>query len=424
MADNVAFARAPAQVIEGLLDYTRAEHVKIYKGAIRQVAETLYDCEPEGLYQFLADVQDRADEMGWSRGILMITSNAGDDDEREEQFLQHYGKITLEQVTESELQYIDEEGRMAQDTYMLYKCLMSSLTGEARKKVSLWSSQYRIGENDEVSGVALLKVIIRESHLDTNATTNQLRTKLSNLDEYMRTIDSDISRFNTHVKLLIQALTARNQTTSDLLINLFKGYRAVSDEKFRSWLQRKQDHQEEGNDLEPDDLMQAAKNKYDTMVEAGEWNAPTNEEKIVALNTTIKDLSKKIKAFDKKKPNPTGKDKKSGGKFKKTAEKSSKEHPKEWPVPKNPGDKNKAEYKGNMWYWCGKSTGGKCECWRAHNPKECKGVAASAGGKRSKPDESGEKKKANLAKKLKVAKAYVAKMEQQAATESETEDEE
>lgn len=77
-----------------------------------------------------------------------------------------------------------------------------------------------------------------------------------------------------------------------------------------------------------------------------------------------------------------------------------------------------------MWYWCGKSTGGKCECWRAHNPKECKGVAASAGGKRSKPDESGEKKKANLAKKLKVAKAYVAKMEQQAATESETEDEE
>ena len=381
MANNVAFARAPAQVIDGLLDYTRTEHVKVYRGAIKQVAETMYDCEPEGLYQFLVDVQDRADEMGWSRGILMITFDAGEDDEREEAFLQHYGKITLEQVTESELQYINEEGRLAQDTYMLYKCLMSSLTNEARKKVSIWSSQYRIGENNEVSGVALLKVIIRESHLDTNATTNQLRTKLSNLDEYMRTIDSDISRFNTHVKLLVQALTARNQTTSDLLINLFKGYRAVSDEAFRGWLQRKQDYQEEGNDLTPDELMQAAKNKYDTMVETGEWNAPTNEEKFVALNSTVKDLSKKLKAFDKKKPSTPGNKDKKLTKLKKGFEKPNKDHPKDWPVPKNPGDKNKSEFKGNMWYWCGKSTGGKCECWRAHNPKECKGVAASAGGR-------------------------------------------
>jgi hypothetical protein len=31
------------------------------------------------------------------------------------------------------------------------------------------------------------------------------------------------------------------------------------------------------------------------------------------------------------------------------------------------------EYNGCTWYWCGKLTGGKCEKWHAHNPKECKG---------------------------------------------------
>ncbi len=111
--------------------------------------------------------------MGWTDGILKITVNGGEENEKEEPFMENYGTLMFEQVTESELQYIDEGGRPAQDTYMLYKCLMASLTNEARKKVTIWSNQYRIGENKECSGVALLKIIIQESHLD-NATTNQI----------------------------------------------------------------------------------------------------------------------------------------------------------------------------------------------------------------------------------------------------------
>jgi hypothetical protein len=129
-----AFARAPALAIEGLLDYTRSEHIKIYRSRIKQVSDTLFDCKAEGLYyQFLKDVQDRADKMGWT----------------EEPYLDNYGTLTLKQVTEAELQYIDEGGQPAQDTYMLYKCLVPSLANKARKKVSLWSSQYRIGQENE-----------------------------------------------------------------------------------------------------------------------------------------------------------------------------------------------------------------------------------------------------------------------------------
>jgi hypothetical protein len=77
-----------------------------------------------------------------------------------------------------------------------------------------------IEQNPKGSGVALLKVIIRESHIDTNATINQIRTKLSNLVIYISNNNSGIGYFNTYVKLLVQSLRARNQTISALLINL------------------------------------------------------------------------------------------------------------------------------------------------------------------------------------------------------------
>jgi len=418
---NVVFAFSPAQAVQGLLDYTKSEHSKIYKSAIREVCKEPFECEADGLYQFLKDIQDRADEMGWSDGILNITLEVTDDNEPvQEKLIDNYGTISLEQVVESELQYINEQGREAQDTFMLYKCLMASLSNSAKKRISLWSEQYRIGDNNLCSGVALLKIIVRESHLDTNATTNQIRTKLSNLDSYILTVDSDIGKFNQYVKLLVQSLTARNQKTSDLLINLFKGYGAVSDEVFRAWLMRKQDDHEEGEELTPDELMIAAKNKFDTMVEKGTWNAPTAEEKIVALeakfNSTMKSLNKKV-TFDnsKKKVAKTGADKPS-------SKKKEGDHPKKWKAPKQ-GDKKEVEFKGHTWYWCGKDTGGKCEKWRAHKPKECKGLATSAAGDKRKRESIGPDKRKSIEKKLKVAKAYIAKMEQFAEKDTTTEDE-
>ena len=202
---DVTFAFSPAQAVQGLLDFSKSEHSKIYKSAIREVCKDPFDCEAEDLYQFLKDVQDRADEMGWSDNILKITLEVTDDIEPvQENLIDNYGTISLEQVVESELQYINEQGRDSQNTYMLYKCLMASLSNNAKKRISLWSEQYRIGDNDLCSGVAFLKIIIRESHLDTNATTNQIRTKLSNLDSYILTVDSDIGKFNQYVKLLIQ----------------------------------------------------------------------------------------------------------------------------------------------------------------------------------------------------------------------------
>jgi hypothetical protein len=61
MAANVRFAFAPALAIPGLLDYSKSEHVKIFRGAIKPVSETPFDCKADGLHQFLRDVHDRSD---------------------------------------------------------------------------------------------------------------------------------------------------------------------------------------------------------------------------------------------------------------------------------------------------------------------------------------------------------------------------
>ncbi len=117
------------------------------------------------MHQFLRDVYDRADEMGWTKGILKIGAEDDEDEEgnRRENLIDHYGSITLERIIETEEENVVDQGRKAQDTYMLYKCLMASLTADARKKVTIWSDQYRIGDRNESTcgGVALLKIIIR-----------------------------------------------------------------------------------------------------------------------------------------------------------------------------------------------------------------------------------------------------------------------
>lgn len=256
----------------------------------------------------------------------------------------------------------------------------------------------------ELSGVALLKIIVRESHIDTNATVSQIRRKLSSLDEYVLTVDSDIGKLNQYVKLLVATLKARKERTEDLLINLFKGYASVSDEKFREWIQRKQDDHDEGDPMSVDELMHAAKNKYDVMVEKGTWNKETTDQKLVVLASQLKDaekrLTRKIAASTTTtKPTKT-----------KTVNKTIGDgHPKTWPKPKNNEPKKKM-YKGNMWYFCDKSTGGKCHGeWRRHIPTECRGTAglkrAPNAGTNVKAD---EEKSSQQRKKLKVAQAKAA----------------
>jgi hypothetical protein len=73
------------------------------------------------------------------------------------------------------------------------------------------------------SGIMLFKLLMRNANTDTRAMASQLRENLTNLDSYMSTVDLNIELFNQHVKVNREGLTARGESSDDLITNLFKG---------------------------------------------------------------------------------------------------------------------------------------------------------------------------------------------------------
>lgn len=161
---------------------------------------------------------------------------------------------------------------------------------------------------------------------------------------------------------------------NDLLVNLFKGLKSASDPLFVSYIQEKQDRYNEGTDYTVDQLLMLAENKYKELVEAEEWNQPTEEQKkIIALTDQLgkfekanKDLSKKLKAGNSN--NGTKSSKQDHNK--RTSKQSNKDKPKypEWKHQEpGTGDPRSKTVKGKTYYWCKHH-----KLWTAHKEADCK----------------------------------------------------
>ena len=164
-------------------------------------------------------------------------------------------------------------------------------------------------------------------------------------------------------------LRARGETTSDLLTNLFKGYRAVKDQSFLRFVERLQDDYNRGQDMTPETLMEEAENKFKSLVQENSWKQPTDQDKqIVALTAQLEKLqkSKNNKRDGKKddKDNKTGK-----GKENKKNNKKNKDN--KWRPPdkdeKQPRTIDGKEY----WYCPNHGKDNKNPRWVKHKPEAC-----------------------------------------------------
>ena len=391
----------PSSAMVGILDFTRSDARKYYAKATKRLdPEELFDGTPGNMYHFLKLLDQRANEYGWDdeiSGILWIPEDVNDQNSELRYLPSEYGRVTINQIAAFERSYIGTARREAQDNNMLYKCLMSSLSKETRMKIEGWENEYITTNNQGTkvqSGNLLLKVIIRESHLDTNATTQSIQMKLSNLDDYMVKIDCDITKFNGYVKILIRSLEARGQKSEALLTHLFKGYLAASDKAFVRYINDKKDRYEEGKHMSSDRLMQLADNKYRLLKEREEWDAPSpEEEKIMALEAAVERLRQtKRKTTSKGSQDSKSKNKQQGKSSKRQFVNTPKpswmhERPRESDLLKP------KEWNGKKWWFCHPDTGGKCDGeYRRHEPKDCQGRAFK--GKRHKKS-SGEDKEAS-----------------------------
>jgi hypothetical protein len=380
------FALTPALVQNKTINYTSSDGAKIYKNGSSKLPVEI-DCTPAKLRDVLVAVADRARAFGWDENILKINGKSLTTD---------YGQIDLSQIKTHVETYINRRTRKSQDSMMLYQCLKDSLTDEARATINLHESEYNV--NGQPSGPLLLKVIVRESHNDTNATVKFIRERLSSLDTYMTTVDSDITKFNQHVQSNIIALHARGETTHDLLSNLFKGYAAASDRAFVAYIAKKEDEYEEGTNIEPKKLMQLALNKYNTLKEAGKWKAPSDEEsKILALTAELNKLKKKSGNSSKgtKKKDVTSNNKKT--------ERLPK--PKWMSEPPKSGDPKTKIVDKKTYHWCPKH-----ESWTRHHPSECQGKGHTSEKKRKSDNDQDQSKDSSKSdnKKVKLVQALTA----------------
>ena len=401
--NNIVFSLTPGKAQQGIIDLTKRAGAILYKSATAKLEEELYDCHPDGFYQFIKSLKVRADSFGWTDigGICWVPITHGSTDMKN--ILNDYGVLTLERVTEHELTYISSSSRKAQDDRMLYECLIASLTIDGKAKLNVHEDEYIIGgpgQNKLPSGLCLLKVLMRESHLDSNATTGMIRTKLSNLDIELMQNGNDIIKFNSHVQVLLDQLAARGETTEDLLTNLFKAYATCSDHTFVKYIADHQTKWEDGETLTAQQLMAKAANKYKILKTKEMWEAPTaQDEKIMAMEAKLNSYLKKDGGKKRKQPKDadekTKKKQKFGEKPGKGKRKKQKKELPHWHFVR-PADDELTKPKmwdGKQWHWCSKETGGKCEGqYRIHKPKMCKGTAK----KRDGPPKSEHNKKVVL----------------------------
>ena len=113
---------------------------------------------------------------------------------------------------------------------------------EAYAKVANEKTHYTITINNEgiYDDPCSLKAIIDISYTNMHSSTTVIRHNLSSLNTYMTVLkDSDIVAFHKYVNDNLNDLAAAGESTSDLLVNLFKAYKCARDTNFLTWAQNK-----------------------------------------------------------------------------------------------------------------------------------------------------------------------------------------
>ena len=288
----IIFARTPALAKVGLLNYGTSGGMKIYNSAIAGITMK-YSWNAIDLHLFLKNVKERAQAFGW-QAILNIPK-----DGETKNLIDQYGLLTLEDITAHAATYENAVNTDAQNSSQMYYFLYASLSEEAKLMIIADYDDYVVETEGGIkvcNGASFLKVIIRNTTVDTRATVFHIRENLNNLEAKMLDISYDIKVFNQYVTSQVKQLAARGEISSDLLINLFTAFMAVPDKKFVDYIEKQKDRYDEGEGLSTKRLMQVALIKYKDRKRSDLWQAPSlEEEQILALTAQI-DAMEKAKA--------------------------------------------------------------------------------------------------------------------------------
>lgn len=361
------FALTPARAVGGYIDYTSRHGQRLYESSTAKLGID-FDCSSVSLRDFVGLADKRAIECNWKMSTLITVDGVQHD------LFEQYGFLTTDHIRAHVNTYVGTHTRHAQNAFQMAECFDKTLTESARTRVTTRKEEYTI--NGMVDGLLFFKAIIKTASIDTRATTTTLRNKLASLDHHMQEVSSNIRTFIVDVKSWQQNLLARGETTNDLMVNVFRGLKACSDANFVRYITRKEDDYNEGQDITVDELLDLAGNKYESLIELGDFNQPTDDQKkILALTAQ---LAKIDKGGAKKTNNKEGNSKKKGKKpFDSKSTKSNKDKSKsssgskvnypEWKTkPPSASEPKTKVVKDRTYHWCKYHN-----LWTAHAPSDC-----------------------------------------------------
>jgi hypothetical protein len=292
-AGPIAFARTPAGARTALLDYDKnSGDAKVFFTATKALPTT-FSLPTPNVTVLMSELQTCSSESSWG-SLFNIVVNA-----LNVNFMTSYGRVTLQELHMHVDTFIDGGMRPAQNDHQLYHCLTKSIDSGTTEIMQSDRPSYMAGAaNDIESGLLFLKKLLMNAEADTRATTAHARDNLGNLDAYMSALEgSDVKAFNQYVRRQLQTLTARGETTQDLVNNLFKGYLKTKSSKFHGFIERKKEMFQEGAvDYTPDSLMLAAENHFNALKLERMWEpksaaaASDDQNIILALQARIQGL--------------------------------------------------------------------------------------------------------------------------------------
>ena len=156
------FALTPALVDPGVIDYSTSDGKKLYAKATQSLyggTDEYYDGKGEKLSSFLFKLKTRAQEYGWMEGGVFEIEVGDAAAPIQINMLTNYGTVTLEQVRAHALTYVNVANRAAQDSMMIFQCVMKSLTPECLNNVMNKVDKYTV--NGIPSGPTLVRLLIQ-----------------------------------------------------------------------------------------------------------------------------------------------------------------------------------------------------------------------------------------------------------------------
>jgi len=377
-----------------------------------------FDVEPSKFRTFVTKLAARCKDLGCmaTGGLCMVPPDAAHPLQGVPiNSVEDFGRVKLDQIRAWETTFVAAAagplGRLAQNSKVSFDALVNSLSTSGLARIEIWRHQCHIVIQGVVceSGGCLLKVIVRESHLDSNATVSAIRLQLSSLDEHVSQNGNDIVEFNSHVRSLMDGLAACGETTQDLLVNLFKGCKMCTDADFLSCITGLENQHEDGTSLLTSDLLVERTSNFckkHLISTTNKWEECQNpSQELLAMQAQLDKLQKGVQEPSSAKQSTdddASQDKQDGGGGTKKPPKQPHQGKPGWLVsndcPKKLHDVR--SWGGTDWHWCDKAAGGKCDgMWAAHDPKDCLALRT----KKSKNPSSGKEKK-QAAKKALQAK--------------------